>query len=232
VAIANRVPTRTLLLGGIVGPVLFVAVILVAGAIRQGYDPVRQYVSLLSLGDGGWVQSANFVLAGLLIAAFGVGLRRTASEDRAGRWMARFVTAAGLGLIWNGIFATDPAQGYPAGAPPGLPTSQGWHATLHYLGSVVVFGGLAAASALSAWRGIGTGRLSSIGWAAYSLLGGAIVLGGWIGPFLIVGPYGIAPTAGLLQRLTIVAGMQWLVVVALLQLRRLPGAAATEPTAA
>jgi hypothetical protein len=211
--------TRLLLLGGVTGPILFVAVTLADGATRPGYDAMRQYVSLLTLGDGGWVETVNFIVSGILIAAFGVGLRRT-TGSRARRWMSALVVVAGLAFVWSGLFSTDPEQGYPAGAPPGLPPSQSLPATLHYLGSVVGFVSLAIACALSARRGIGSGVPASTGWAVYSLIGGAIVLGGWLAGFFIIGAWGVAPAAGLLQRITIVAGMQWLFVTALLELRR------------
>lgn len=217
--LALRVPTEALLLAGVVGPAVFVAVTLLAGATRPGYDAVRQYVSLLSLGEGGWVGSLNFIASGLLIAGFGVGLRRT-TTDRTGRWMAALIAVAGLAFVWSGLLSTDPEQGYPAGAPPGLPPSQSLPATLHYLGSVVGFVSLAIACALSARREIRSGTPTSIGWAVYSMVGGAIVLGGWLAGFFILGAWGVAPAAGLLQRITIVAGMQWLFVTALIELRR------------
>jgi len=52
-------------------------VFLVEGATRTRYDPLRQPVSSLALGDWGWTQSANFIVAGLLTLAFAVGLRLT-----------------------------------------------------------------------------------------------------------------------------------------------------------
>ena len=44
------------------GAIGFVIVFLVEGAVRSGYDPVRLVVSYLSLGDGGWVQVATFLV--------------------------------------------------------------------------------------------------------------------------------------------------------------------------
>ena len=61
--------------GVIAGP-LFVVAFLFEGATRANYDPLRHPVSSLALGDYGWVQSANFIFAGLLRLAFSVGLRR------------------------------------------------------------------------------------------------------------------------------------------------------------
>jgi hypothetical protein len=68
--------TRALLTGGIVGPALFVVVFVVAGATRADYDPMRQFVSLLMLSDGGWVLVVSFVITGLLILGAAVGFRR------------------------------------------------------------------------------------------------------------------------------------------------------------
>jgi Protein of unknown function (DUF998) len=70
-------PLKTLLLaGGVVGGVGFLAVALAAGAFRQDYSPLHQPVSLLSVGPGGWVQIANFVVTRVLMVGCGVGLRR------------------------------------------------------------------------------------------------------------------------------------------------------------
>lgn len=222
----SRVPTRTLLLGGVAGPVLFVASFLVEGATRPGYDPVHHNVSLLSLGDGGWAQVASFIVSGCLIAAFGLGLARVRSPRRAGRWVARLVVAVGLAFVWSGIFVTDPAQGYPPGsqgpAPGaliGIPSNPTWHALLHFLGSIVTFVGLALAGFLTARRGSRWRGPAARAWTICSALTAAIVLGSWISGLATGGPSGGPPTEGLLQRISIVAGMQWLVVTAVIELR-------------
>ncbi len=63
---------RTLagLWAGVIGPVAFVAVFLVEGLIRPGYDAMRLQVSYLSLGEGGWVQVLSFLVCGGLVVAF------------------------------------------------------------------------------------------------------------------------------------------------------------------
>src|SRR4051794_21435385 len=66
---------RLLTCGAVAGP-LFVVVFLAEGATRAGYDPLRHPVSSLALGDGGWMQTVNFLVAGSLSLAFAVGLRR------------------------------------------------------------------------------------------------------------------------------------------------------------
>ena len=79
----RTVVTKTLLACGAIAGLLFVLVFLLEGATRADYDPLRHPVSSLALGDYGWVQSANFVVAGLLTLAFSVGLRRVFRPPRA-----------------------------------------------------------------------------------------------------------------------------------------------------
>jgi len=201
----------------VIGPILFLSVALVEGATRPGYDAVRQFVSLLSLGDGGWTQVVNFVVSGALIAAFGLGLRQTFAESGRGRWVPRLVILVGVALAWCGVFSGDPTLGYPAGAPAGVPSDMSWHAGLHYLGAATIFLGLPVATFITARQARATG---ASGFALHSALSGLVMLGGWIAGFVVVGPSGLVETAGLWQRIAIVAGFQWLVVVAALELRR------------
>ena len=197
---------------GIVGPIGFVAVFLLEGAVRSDYDPARHFVSLLALTDRGWVQVANFLIGGALIAGFGLGLR-PAWTGR-GRWVPPLIALTGLALVWCGVFTSDPALGYPPGTAPGIPTSASLVGGLHYLGAFVVFFGLAVGIFLSARYGPNRAIRA---WAIYSLASGVVLLGGWIAGFLVVGPSGIVETAGLWQRIAVVAGWQWLVAVAVLQ---------------
>lgn len=223
-----RVPTRTLLLCGVVGPVLFVIAFLVEGATRPGYNPIHHNVSLLSLGGGGWAQVLSFIVSGGFVTAFGLGLARVRSRRLAGRWIAGLVVAVGLALVWCGVFVTDPAQGYPPGsqgpapgALVGIPSNPTWHALLHFLGSIVTFVGLALAGILTARRGSRWRGPAARAWTICSVLTAAIVLGGWVTGLVTGGPGGGPPTEGLLQRISIVAGMQWLVVTAAIELRAL-----------
>ena len=210
----GAIPTRRLLWGGIAGPVLFVAIFLVEGATRPGYDPVRHFVSLLSLGDGGWVQVANFLVSGTLIAAFGVGLERRRAADRGSRWTPRLIVVAGVALVASGVFSGDPALGYPPGAPSGMPTDASWHAGLHYVGSLVFFLGLPAAMILVARQ---AGRSGDRLRAAYALGSGLVMVAFWMAPFALTAA-GASQVAGLLQRVAVLGGFQWLVVAAFVEL--------------
>jgi Protein of unknown function (DUF998) len=76
--------TRALLACGVVAGPLFLAVALLQALTRDGFDLGRHPLSLLSLGELGWIQITNFVVAGLLSVAFAVGLRRVLHPGRAG----------------------------------------------------------------------------------------------------------------------------------------------------
>ena len=62
--------------GAVAGP-LFIVVGLTQALTRAGFDPVKHPLSLLSVGDLGWIQITNFVVTGLLF-------RRLRRRDAAG----------------------------------------------------------------------------------------------------------------------------------------------------
>jgi hypothetical protein len=199
---------------GIVGPVLFVGVFLVAGALRPGYDPVRMQVSYLSLGDGGAVQVASFLVSGLLIATFAVGLRARLA-GAGGRGAVGGPVAAGsvaLGLVVAGIFSTVPAFGYPPGTPDGFPSQVPATAYLHVLGAVLFFGGMIAAPILLARRYRAGGAMT---WAWFSVGSAIVVFAAFAASSADPSGRPFVPSAaGLLQRIAIVAGLAWIAVVA------------------
>ena len=95
------------------GP-LFVLVAAAQVLTRDGFDITRQPLSLLSLGDNGWIQIANFIVSGVLVLAFAVGLRRTLASGRGRTWGPVLIGGYGAGLVVAGIFTPDPSQGFPA----------------------------------------------------------------------------------------------------------------------
>ena len=200
----NDAWTRRLLLGGVIGPIVFVAGFLVIGAVRPDYDAARTFVSQLSLTDQGWQQIANFVVSGALIIGFAVGLRRVLPGSR---WGPILIGAAGVGLVLSGIFLTDPALGYPPGTPEGFPATNSWHATVHYVAALLVFAGLPAAAFVLARRFRAEGNR---GWATYSMLTAVGMLAAYV--LAISGPMGadaLLGVAGVLQRVSAVIGLGW-----------------------
>lgn len=108
-------PTKYLLACGLAAP-LFVVVTLVEGALRPDYESWHRFGSELALGDRGWIQIANFVVTGVLVLAFAVGLRRALERERGAAAAPALAGLFGLSCIIGGVFPTDPKPGYPAGS--------------------------------------------------------------------------------------------------------------------
>src|ERR1700730_1140833 len=68
--------TRFLIACGAIGPILFILVFLVEGATRPGYSAWRNFVSDLGESKLGWMQDINFIICGLCLIAFALGLRQ------------------------------------------------------------------------------------------------------------------------------------------------------------
>jgi Protein of unknown function (DUF998) len=160
----TRQTTRLLACGIVAGP-LFLAAWLIQAFTRDGFDPTRHPLSLLSLGELGWIQIANFVVTGVLYLACAVGMWRVLHPGRSGTWGPLLVGGFGLGLILAGIFTTDPGAGFPPGAPAGAPEQLSWHGVLHEAGFVVAVVSWAAVCfvlvrrfvALKQWGWVGAG---------------------------------------------------------------------------
>lgn len=140
-----RVSTAALLTAGAAAGPLFLGLGLAQAFTRDGFDLSRQPLSLLTLGDLGWIQIGNFVLSGLLALAGAVGLRRALRGGPAGTWGPALVAVLGVGLIIAGVLRPDPSMGWPAGAPAGNPETMSWHSYGHGVGAMLSFGSLTLA---------------------------------------------------------------------------------------
>jgi len=223
---ARDVTTRRLLACGVIGPTLFVVAFLIEGATRPGYDPGRVFVSMLSLGDQGWVQVVNFLISGALIVGFAVGLRRVMRWGAGCRWGPILVGGVGVGLIIAGTFAGDPGMGYPPGTPPGPVQSSSWHASVHLIGAIFVFVGLPIASFVFARR-FQSERDPT--WALYSLATGLGMLIVFVAASADANGGDPAGVAGWLQRASIVIGFAWIVLLARRFMRESAMATDAEP---
>jgi hypothetical protein len=128
--------SRNLLTGAVVATPLFVALWAVQAFTRDGFRATFHPMSLLSLGEWGWVQVLNFVVVGLLMIGGGIGLGRTLGVGRLARWTGVLVVLMGVGLVIAGLFVTDAGAGFPAGAPAGAPVMS-WHGGVHQVGFVL-----------------------------------------------------------------------------------------------
>src|SRR5258708_34579052 len=98
--------TKLLIAGGALGPLLFILVFLIEGATRPGYSAWRNFVSSLSTSNQGWEQIANFLVCGLLVFGFAVGLRQGGQACRSATWGPILFGILGVALIIAGLFVT------------------------------------------------------------------------------------------------------------------------------
>ncbi len=202
---------------GLVGPLLFIVIFLVEGATRPGYSTWRNFVSQLATGDGGWVQTVNFLLCGMLVLVFALALRRSIKGTRGSIGGPLLLGLFAAALLVAGTFATDPALGYPVGAPEVHTT----HGMIHGLAGLFAFTLLPAAAFVIAWHF--AGEPGARRWTIYSVVIGLLIVGMFIASTAVstldqLGTWPNAPT-GFLQRIAIIAGWTWIAMVALHQIR-------------
>lgn len=207
--------TRLLIACGAIGPLLFIVVFLIEGAIRPGYSAWHNFVSDLSQSNQGWVQIASFLICGVFVFCFALGLRQVLRSGKGAVWGPLLLGLFGLLLLIAGIFVTDPSLGY---YPPGTSSSlQTLHGTIHGTNAPLVFGSLTIAifvlarrfASDPAWRG----------WAFYSLVTGIILIVSFIACLVVAqldtrGVLSNSPV-GLLERIAIIAGWGWVALLAL-----------------
>ncbi|MDE3720229.1 DUF998 domain-containing protein [Nocardiopsis sp. N85] len=205
-----RPGTRALLACAVVAGPLWAGVSLAQVVGREGFDLTRHPLSALSNGDLGWLQIANFAVAGVLAVAGAIGLRRALAGAPGGVWAPRLVAIYGIGMIAAGAFVMEPADGFPVGTPEGTPTALGWTSFAHMAAGSLTFIALIAVCYVLARRFARTGdRARSV---LSVIAGTALLLGdGW------------AMTGGALGSLTLAVGaitaMLWVSAVAAHHLR-------------
>jgi hypothetical protein len=196
--------TRTLLAPGmLVGP-LYLAVGLAQALVRDGFDFGRHPLSVLANGPGGWVQTANFVLSGLIVLAVAAGFGRALGPKSRAVSLALYVF--GASMIAAAVFPADPVDGFPPGTPEGAPTSISTIGLIHFIAGTLGIVSLAvscffAASSMS--------RLAMPSLSRLSLISGLIVLFAFFGGAAFsTFPAGIAGIWA-----SVVTGWAWLAIM-------------------
>ncbi|MCF4122969.1 DUF998 domain-containing protein [Antribacter sp. KLBMP9083] len=198
--------TRSLLGWGVVAGPFYLVVGLTLALTRKGFDFSTHPLSVLMLGESGWMQTGNLGLSGLMVLAAGVGLARAGARG-AGVAVAIF----GVSMVASAVFPPDPIGGFPAGAPE--TTTPSLSSLLHLAFGGVGFVSLTvAAFLLGGWLS----RQGERGAAAVSRTAGAVVLVGFLGG-VVLGPSGMV-----LLWLAVVAGFAWLLVASLRVYRAVP----------
>ena len=123
--------TRSLLGYGVLAGPFYLAVGLAQAFVRDGFVFSRHPLSVLANGPGGWVQTANFVITGLMVIAAAVGFARVlAPASRATSW---WLGAFGASMIAAAVFRADPMDGFPAGTSVGPPTAMSVTGMMHFI---------------------------------------------------------------------------------------------------
>lgn len=198
--------TRSMLGWGVVAGPFYLLVGLVLAFTREGFDFARHPLSVLMLGDGGWMQIANLALSGVMVLVAGVGLVRAGA-----RGTGIGVGVYGAAMVASAIFPPDPMPGFPPGQDGA--TTMSLSGVLHF-----AFGGIGfiafgvAALLLGGWLA----RHGERGHAAWSRAAGIVVLAGFVGGAAL-GPAGMS---GLW--LAVVVGFAWLLLASLRLYREVP----------
>ena len=189
--------TRSMLGWGVVAGPFYLAFGVVLALTRDGFDLSRHALSLLTLGESGWLQITNLALTGAMTVVAGWGMRRTL--DGTGRGVGLSVMIAGAAIVLAAVFRPDPVQGFPAGAEPMVSSS----GILHLAAGALEFASFAVAAFLLgryfAARGDGAR-------AAWCRIAGVVIAVAFVaGAALSAGPAGVA-----LLWLTVVTCFAWL----------------------
>lgn len=196
-------------LGGIIGPLIFILLIIVGGIYREGYSHLSQAIS--ELGETGssvqLLQILNFILMGLMLTVFALGFhyKFPGSTKLTTGLLLYFSIFAGIG---NGIFPCDP--GCEGVTLIGL---------LHNLTGATGFIMISLGMLLIGRRM----RLyvDWVRWSRYTQTTGILIFAFML-IWLIAGPAGkVLPAVhGLFQRLMAFSILQWYMVIGLFVLHK------------
>lgn len=200
---ADSTTTRRLLLAGMLAGPIYLAVGVGQALVRDGFDFARHPLSVLANGPGGWIQTTNFIVTGLMVLAAAAGLRRVLGPgSRAASWL---LGAFGAGMIVAAVFPADPMDGFPVGTPTGPPTSISTTGLVHFAAGGLGFISLALACFFTARP---MSRRNARPLARLSMLAGLIVLLGFFGGMAIPNS---SPVLGIW--IAVIVGWAWLGVI-------------------
>ena len=191
-------------LAGMLSTALFTLSFVINGFFHTGYDPVRMYISELSIGAGGWVQIVSFMLFGPALFIFALGLKAVFPTGRASRSGPILFMIISVCYFLSGPFVTDPAAMFD--------NQQTLHGVIHGILGAVVFS-LSAAVCFVFWR-----RFRKEGaWkplSAFSLICGVVMF-----VFIVLMKVGqlqsglLSDWAGMIQRICLIISYIWIFTV-------------------
>ncbi len=200
---------KMLAAAGIVGPVLFTVGFLAQGVLRTdfraGYNPMAQTISALTAGPDGWVQQMNFVVLGVLVIAFAVGLYQGMQKTRASVLSPALLAWNGVELVIAGLTPLrETATGRIIGDPLGV----------HGPNSTIFFGCIGIVLVVVAWQLARDASWRNL--APYTLGSGIVLVVLLVLALVLVrgAQAPLHPWEGLIQRVTISVWLLCLVVLA------------------
>ncbi len=97
---------------GIIAPIIFAIIVMIAGLLRPDYSHLINFISELGAvgAPNAIIQRINFVLVGILIVGFTFGLHRGIGDGKGSIIGPLLFAIFGLSAVVSGIFSTDPIQ--------------------------------------------------------------------------------------------------------------------------
>ena len=202
----QRYAVRLCIWAGIMIPFLFVLIFSLAGFLKPTY--LAQPISYLELGANGWLQRTNFIILGLFLILFTVGLSQRMNsliKRMPLRVSTGLLLLVGLAFVNDGVFTP---------AAPGE-IQNVVHAVLHGVGFEVIFFSLPIACLIIGWQLRKRASWRTYGW--YSLMTGCIT----VIPALFVVVSSFTPASsgtqspsfvGLINRIFVVEALAWYVI--------------------
>jgi hypothetical membrane protein len=214
---------RSLAVGSIAGQLVWLVVVIVAGQIEPGYDPLRDAISALGAQDAArpWLFDTGVAIWGLSFIAAAVALWLDAPPSIRGRLGPALIAFTGLTEILDGFpFPADCRRTIDPGCHAReLAGEVSWHHVAH--GWTFVFGVFALGLSVfaMAWRFHGDERW---GRADQLALGAGAIGVGIVTALLFLVDHEAGGHYGLFQRLALGAGAVWVLALCggLLYVRR------------
>ncbi|WP_051114081.1 DUF998 domain-containing protein [Actinopolymorpha alba] len=200
--------TRSMLGWGVVAGPFYLLFGITLALTRPGFDLTRDALSLLLIGDLGWLQWLNLVLSGLMSIVAAIGLLRTPEWSRAAGLL---VGVYGACFVLSAIFPPDATENFPPGAGGGEFTTAG---ILHFVFGGVGFVGVGIAAIIA---GSWLGRRQSRG-TTWSRVAGVVI----IVAFLAGGALSALPGGVGLLWITVLVAWGWLAMTSIAAYRAIP----------
>ena len=155
---ADVASTRLLLFSGIAAGVIFCTVATVEMLRRPGFDLSRHAISMLSLGEGGWIMKTAFIASGILTLICAAGIYARLGPAWSGVTAALLTGCYGLGLIIAGVFDAPASFGFPPGVPADQQPVMTPGAIVHSAAFMLAFSGLILACLVFAYQFLAAGQ--------------------------------------------------------------------------